>query len=225
MTKTAAATWDSVLTEQKQQPYFKAILDQLDQAYDEGKTVYPDQADIFNAFNLTPYEDIKVVIIGQDPYHGPHQAHGLCFSVKKGVAVPPSLKNIYKELHADTGFIIPSHGNLEDWAKQGVLLLNSTLTVEAGKPQSHAKFGWQTFTDNVIKLLNDHPEPLVFLLWGASAQRKGQVIDTSRHHVLQSVHPSPLSAHRGFLGCKHFSKTNEILRSIGHEPINWQLSD
>ncbi|MDF1796198.1 MAG: uracil-DNA glycosylase [Coxiellaceae bacterium] len=216
-------TWDSVLHEEKQQPYYQSTLEQLNQAYTQGKTVYPAKDDIFNAFELTPYQNVKMVIIGQDPYHGPDQAHGLSFSVKHGVAVPPSLKNIYKELHTDTGFVIPSHGNLETWAKQGVLLLNATLTVEAGKPQSHAKFGWQTFTDNVIKLLNDYPEPLVFLLWGASAQRKGQVIDTDRHHVLKSVHPSPLSAYRGFLGCKHFSKTNEILRSLGREPIEWQV--
>ncbi|MDF1759188.1 MAG: uracil-DNA glycosylase [Coxiellaceae bacterium] len=222
---TTTATWESVLAEQKQQPYYKQILEHLDQAYAQGKTVYPASADIYSAFKLTPYDNVKVVIIGQDPYHGPNQAHGLCFSVKHGMAVPPSLKNIYKELYTDTGFVIPSHGNLEDWAKQGVLLLNATLTVEAGHPQSHAKFGWQTFTDNVIKLLNDYPEPLVFLLWGASAQRKGQVIDSNRHHVLQSAHPSPLSAHRGFLGCKHFSKTNEILESLGKQPINWQLTE
>ncbi len=225
MMETAMATWESVLAEQKQQPYYKLIHEHLNHAYAQGKTVYPAKTDIFNAFKLTPYENVKVVIIGQDPYHGPDQAHGLCFSVNKGVAVPPSLKNIYKELLADTQCIITSQGNLEEWAKQGVLLLNATLTVEAGQPQSHAKFGWQTFTDNVIKLLNDYPEPLVFLLWGASAQRKGQVIDSNRHHVLQSAHPSPLSAHRGFLGCKHFSKTNDILKSLGREPINWQLTE
>ncbi len=224
MSEVKMTTWESFLAEQKQQPYFKSILEQLNNAYAQGQTVYPEKSDIYNAFTFTPYENVKVVIIGQDPYHGAGQAHGLCFSVKKGVAVPPSLKNIYKELHSDIGFVIPSHGNLESWANQGVLLLNATLTVQAGQPQSHAKFGWQTFTDNVIKLLNDHPEPIVYLLWGASAQRKGQLIDRDKHHVLQSVHPSPLSAHRGFLGCKHFSQTNEILQSIGREPIVWDIS-
>lgn len=219
----AVQCWEDILTEEKQKPYFQNILNQLNDAYQAGKTIYPDKQDIFNAFKYTGFEDTKVVIIGQDPYHGPNQAHGLCFSVQKGVDTPPSLQNIYKELHVDTGFTIPDHGNLTHWAQQGVLLLNATLTVEAGAAGSHAKLGWQTFTDRVIELLNDHPGPLVYLLWGSHAQKKGQLIDRNKHHVLQCPHPSPLSAHRGFFGCKHFSRTNQLLKSAGREPIDWQV--
>lgn len=164
-----------------------------------------------------------MVIIGQDPYHGPNQAHGLCFSVKPGIAPPPSLQNIFKELHSDLGIPIPNHGCLEKWATQGVLLLNASLTVAAGQPQSHANIGWEQFTDKVIKTLNDESKNLIFLLWGAPAQRKGQMIDPTRHHVLKAPHPSPLSANRGFFGCKHFSKTNDFLRQMGKKEIDWSL--
>lgn len=221
--ETTVITWEDILAEEKQQPYFQRILEQLNATYSQGKTIYPPKSDIFNAFKLTPYDKLKVVIIGQDPYHGPNQAHGLCFSVQKGVKTPPSLQNIYKELNQDLGCSIPDHGNLTSWAQQGVLLLNATLTVEAGLAGSHAKFGWQTFTDHVIELLNDYPEPLVYLLWGSHAQKKGQVIDTNKHHILKCVHPSPLSAHRGFLGCKHFSKTNELLKQSNRTLIDWQI--
>lgn len=190
-----------------------------------GKIVYPPAADVFNAFKYTEFADVKVVILGQDPYHGPNQAHGLCFSVLPGVAVPPSLVNIYKELHRDIpGFEIPSHGYLLSWAQQGVLLLNTVLTVEAGKAHSHASSGWEHFTDRVIAALNEHREGLVFLLWGNHAQKKGQYIDRQRHHVLMAPHPSPLSAHRGFLGCGHFSQTNQFLTDADKQPINWQIA-
>lgn len=224
MMETAVITWEDILAEEKQKPYFKAILDQLNQAYAQGKTIYPAKKDIFNAFTLTSYNNLKVVIIGQDPYHGPNQAHGLCFSVQQGVPTPPSLQNIYKELKQDLDFTIPDHGNLSYWAEQGVLLLNATLTVEAGLAGSHAKFGWQTFTDRVIELLNQYPEPLVYLLWGSHAQKKGQIIDTKKHHILTCAHPSPLSAHRGFMGCKHFSKANELLKKSQRTPIDWQIN-
>ena len=188
------------------------------------KTIYPPAKDVFNAFRYTELKDIKVVIIGQDPYHGPNQAHGLCFSVLPGVKTPPSLVNMYKELAQDIpGFEIPDHGYLKSWAEQGVLLLNTVLTVEQGKAHSHAKTtGWETFTDRVIQAVNDHCEGVIFLLWGAHAQKKGKVIDRNRHHVLMAPHPSPLSAHRGFFGCKHFSQANQILLEKGHTPINWQ---
>lgn len=216
-------TWQTVLAGEKQQPYFQNALDYVKNEKAAGKTIYPKSADIFNAFKYTPFEEVKVVILGQDPYHGPRQAHGLCFSVQPGITPPPSLKNIFQELHNDVGMKIPNHGNLEKWAQQGVLLLNTVLTVEAGKPQSHANIGWETFTDKVIQTLNDEKEGLIFLLWGSPAQRKGQIIDIRKHHILKSVHPSPLSAHRGFLGCKHFSKTNQILREQGKAEIDWQL--
>jgi uracil-DNA glycosylase len=177
--------------------------------------------DIFNALKFTSFEDTKVVIIGQDPYHGVGQAHGLCFSVKKGVVPPPSLKNIFKELASDIGKEIPSHGELTDWAKQGVLLLNAVLTVREGQPTSHAKMGWETFTDRVISELNKKETPVVFLLWGAYAQKKAEIITNPIHKKLISVHPSPLSASRGFFGCKHFSKTNQLLKNAGLGEINW----
>ncbi|MBV2208984.1 MAG: uracil-DNA glycosylase [Thermomonas sp.] len=188
-----------------------------------GAAIYPPGKDIFAAFNATPFNAVKLVILGQDPYHGPGQAHGLCFSVRPGVAVPPSLLNIYKELEADTGFIRPTHGYLMPWAQQGVLLLNSVLTVEDGKPGSHQGKGWEGFTDHVVDVLNREREGLVFLLWGSYAQKKGAVIDTSRHRVLKAPHPSPLSAHRGFLGCKHFSAANQYLVRTGQRPIDWSL--
>ncbi|HOV95172.1 MAG TPA: uracil-DNA glycosylase [Thermomonas sp.] len=188
-----------------------------------GATVYPPGKDIFAAFDATPFDAVKVVILGQDPYHGPGQAHGLCFSVLPGVAVPPSLLNIYKELQASTGFVRPDHGCLLPWAAQGVLLLNAVLTVEDGKPGSHQGRGWEGFTDHVVEVLNREREGLVFLLWGSYAQKKGAVIDSRRHRVLKAPHPSPLSAHRGFLGCGHFSSTNQYLANTGQSPIGWSL--
>lgn len=220
---TTKLTWQTALAEEKQKPYFKAILQHLKDENQAGKVIYPPQPDIFNALQLTPFEAVKVVIIGQDPYHGPNQAHGLCFSVKADVRPPPSLKNIYKELKSDLNIDPPSHGNLEAWATQGVLLLNTTLTVEAHKPQSHAKIGWQTFTDTVISKLNEHPETIVYLLWGAYAQSKQRLINTNKHVILTAPHPSPLSAHRGFLGCRHFSKANAALEKAGRTPISWAL--
>ncbi len=188
-----------------------------------GATLYPAGANIFAAFEATPFDAVKVVILGQDPYHGPGQAHGLCFSVPPGVDVPPSLQNIYKELARDTGFVRPDHGCLLPWARQGVLLLNSVLTVEAGQAGSHQGKGWEGFTDHVVDVLNREREHLVFLLWGSYAQKKGAVIDPCRHRVLKAPHPSPLSAHRGFLGCGHFSAANEYLRRHGQAPIDWML--
>lgn len=217
-------SWTEALGEEKSQPYFQHILQQVRAERMAGKTIFPPANEVFSAFALTEFEQVKVVILGQDPYHGFNQAHGLAFSVKPRIAPPPSLINIYKELSQDIeGFQIPQHGYLIDWAKQGVLLLNTVLTVEQGKAHSHANFGWETFTDKVVAQLNQHRENLVFLLWGSHAQRKGQFIDRSRHCVLTAPHPSPLSAHRGFLGCRHFSKTNDFLQSKGIEPINWHL--
>lgn len=215
--------WHSLLGDEKEQPYFQKIMATLQQQRSQGKTIYPAQKDIFNALRLTPFADVKVVIIGQDPYHGPRQAHGLSFSVLPGVVPPPSLQNIFLELKNDLNLQIPKQGCLEKWAKQGVLLLNATLTVEAGNPQSHAKLGWQTFTDKVISSLNNHEKGIVFLLWGASAQQKSPLITNPQHFILCAPHPSPLSAHRGFLGCKHFSKANELLRKAGREIIDWQI--
>lgn len=186
-------------------------------------TIYPKSAEIFNAFHLTPFEKVRVVILGQDPYHGANQAHGLCFSVQYGTAVPPSLQNIYKELHSDIGCTIPNHGNLEHWAQQGVLLLNATLTVRANQAGSHQKQGWEIFTDTIIKTLSDKKENLVFLLWGNYAKAKAELIDATKHKVLTAAHPSPFSAHYGFFGCKHFSKTNEHLNSHGLQPVIWQV--
>jgi len=215
-------TWHDVLAAEKEQPYFTETLKMVAKERAAGVTVYPPKQDVFNAFRLTELCDVKVVILGQDPYHGPNQAHGLAFSVRPGVAVPPSLMNMYKELENDIpGFQRPNHGFLESWAKQGVLLLNTVLTVEAGKAHSHARFGWEIFTDRVIAVINERRENVVFLLWGSHAQKKGSIIDTQRHHVLKAPHPSPLSAHRGFFGCKHFSRTNEILSQQGDTPIDW----
>ena len=188
-----------------------------------GATVFPPGGEIFAAFEATPFDAVKVVILGQDPYHGPGQAHGLCFSVRVGVPVPPSLDNIYKELARDTGFVRPDHGCLLPWARRGVLLLNSVLTVEAGQPGSHQGKGWEGFTDHVVDVLNREREQLVFLLWGSYAQKKGAVIDARRHRVLKAPHPSPLSAHRGFLGCGHFSAANQSLARSGQAPIDWAL--
>lgn len=216
-------TWKDAIGEEKQQPYFQQILQFVHHERLSGKMIFPPQSEVFSAFVLTEFSDVKVVILGQDPYHGLNQAHGLAFSVKPSIAPPPSLVNIYKELAQDVGFQIPSHGYLVEWAKQGVLLLNTVLTVEQGKAHSHANIGWERFTDKVIEQLNSHREKLVFLLWGSHAQKKGQFIDRHRHHVLTAPHPSPLSAHRGFLGCRHFSKANAYLSSQGIREINWQL--
>ncbi|KMK52039.1 uracil-DNA glycosylase [[Actinobacillus] muris] len=216
-------TWTEAIGDEKAQPYFQQILHYVHNERCTGKTVYPPQNEVFSAFALTEFEQVKVVILGQDPYHGPNQAHGLSFSVKPGIAPPPSLLNMYKELAQDVNFQIPQHGYLIDWAKQGVLMLNTVLTVEQGKAHSHANIGWETFTDKVIHQLNQHREKLVFLLWGSHAQKKGQFIDRHRHCVLTASHPSPLSAHRGFFGCRHFSKVNDYLRSQGLSEINWQL--
>jgi uracil-DNA glycosylase len=221
---TETKTWQSLLAGEKEQPYFQQIMAFLTQERAAGKTIYPPQKDIFNALKLTPFADVRVVIIGQDPYHGPKQAHGLAFSVQPGIPAPPSLQNIFLELKNDLGCPVPQHGCLESWAKQGVLLLNTVLTVEAGKPQSHAQIGWQRFTDKVIDCLNDHPHSIVFLLWGAPAQQKARLINPYKHRVLTAPHPSPLSAHRGFLGCKHFSQTNALLKDMGREEINWTLA-
>jgi uracil-DNA glycosylase len=215
-------SWKKVLWDEFQQPYF-AELKQFLLEEKRKYTVYPPGPLIFNAFNKTPFDKVKVVIIGQDPYHEPGQAHGLCFSVQDGVPHPKSLINIFKELHEDVGFVIPQSGNLEKWTEQGVFLLNATLTVRAHEAGSHQNHGWERFTDAAISKLSQQREGLVFLLWGNYAKQKEAIIDTSKHYILSTVHPSPLSAHRGFFGCKHFSKTNEILRKLGKTEINWQL--
>lgn len=212
--------WDEILKDEWAKPYYQQLRQFLKKEYST-QTVYPHMNDIFNALKYTSFEDTKVVIIGQDPYHGKGQAHGLCFSVKKGVMSPPSLKNIFKELEMDIGKPIPPHGELTDWAKQGVLLLNNVLTVREGQPTSHSKMGWETFTDRVISELNKKESPVVFLLWGAHAQKKAEIITNPIHHKLRTVHPSPLSASRGFFGCRHFSKANDILEKNGIEPIKW----
>lgn len=212
--------WDEILADEWEKPYYKNLRAFLKNEYSTQR-IYPHMNDIFNALKYTSFEDTKVVIIGQDPYHGVGQAHGLCFSVKQGVMPPPSLKNIFKELNSDIGKPIPPHGELTDWAKQGVLLLNAVLTVREGQPTSHKAAGWETFTDRVIDELNRKTTPVIFLLWGAYAQKKAEIITNPIHKKLLSVHPSPLSASRGFLGCKHFSKTNELLIENGLSPINW----
>ena len=217
-------TWKEAIGKEKEKPYFQQILQQVHQARHAGVTIYPPQNEVCSAFSLTEFDQVKVVILGQDPYHRPNQAHGLSFSVKPPVTPPPSLVNIYKELSTDIeGFVIPHHGYLVEWAKQGVLLLNTVLTVEEGKANSHANWGWEAFTDKVIAQLNAHRENIVFLLWGSHAQKKGAFIDRNKHCVLTAPHPSPLAAHRGFFGCHHFSKANEYLKAHGMAEINWQL--
>jgi len=216
-------SWKDALAGEREEPYFKELLAKIEQERAAGKTIYPANGDVFNALQFTPFDKVKVVVIGQDPYHGPGQAHGLSFSVKQGVRPPPSLENIFKEIASDLNLPRPNHGCLEHWARQGVLLLNAVLTVEAGKPQSHREWGWERFTDRIISSLNQHKQGLIFLLWGSQAQKKGSIIDRTKHHVLTSTHPSPRSAHRGFLGCKHFSKANELLRSKGLQEIDWKL--
>ncbi|MGL4292523.1 MAG: uracil-DNA glycosylase [Bacteroidales bacterium] len=214
------ASWKKHLTPEFEKTYFKKLTDFVRLAY-QTTAVYPKPGNIFSAFEHTPFDHVKVVIIGQDPYHGPNQAHGLSFSVPDGQKIPPSLVNIYKEIEQETGRKMPQSGNLVRWAQQGVLLLNATLTVEASKAASHQKKGWEEFTDAVIKELNEHGKHIVFLLWGAPAQRKGQFIDRNKHLVLESPHPSPLSAYRGFFGNNHFTKTNEYLEKNHKTPIIW----
>ena len=216
------SSWKEALRGEFQQPYFDGIKAHLTKEKQQGQTIYPPGGLIFNAFELTPFHDVKVVILGQDPYHNPGEAMGLCFSVPIGVRVPPSLKNIYKELNTDVGFEIPNHGDLTSWAKQGVFLLNAMLTVRHKSAGSHKNIGWQTFTDAVIKTLSDRKENLVFLLWGRFAQSKASLIDQMKHHVLTAAHPSPL-ARNAFSGCQHFSKTNSILEKMDQAPINWSL--
>lgn len=217
-------SWQQLLGEEKQQPYFIDTLAQVEQARQAGQVIYPPQSDVFNAFKLTELANLKVVILGQDPYHGPNQAHGLAFSVRHGVRIPPSLQNMYKELALEyPEFDIPAHGCLESWAKQGVLLLNTVLTVVATQANSHRHLGWEQFTDKVIAQISAHCQGIVFLLWGSHAQKKGRFIDRQRHYVLDAPHPSPLSAHRGFLGCGHFKQANELLVNQGKTPINWQV--
>ncbi|OUS25245.1 uracil-DNA glycosylase [Gammaproteobacteria bacterium 45_16_T64] len=217
------ASWKEQLASEFDTEYMQALRAFLLQQKQAGKVIYPPGDEYFNAFNYTPFDQVKVVILGQDPYHGPGQAHGLCFSVPEGVRPPPSLKNIFKEINRDLGLPVPSHGCLTSWANQGVLLLNSVLTVEQATAGAHQKKGWEKFTDSVIRCVNDHQEGVVFMLWGSYAHKKGQFIDDTKHKVLRSVHPSPLSAHRGFLGCGHFSEANEYLATLGKGPIDWSL--
>lgn len=216
-------SWKEQLQKEFTKPYFLQIVTHLKTEKATGATIYPPGSLIFNAFNTTPFNEVKVVILGQDPYHGPGQAMGLCFSVPDGIAPPPSLQNIFKELHTDIGMPIPSTGNLTPWAKQGVLLLNAILTVRANEAASHSKIGWMNFTDAAIKKISEEKSGIVFLLWGRFAQEKQQFIDATKHFILKAAHPSPLSAHNGFLGCKHFSKTNELLIKQGKTPIDWKL--
>lgn len=216
--------WDAILKGEFEKEYYLSIRRFLASEYKKF-TVYPDMYDIFNALKFTPYSNVKAVIIGQDPYHEPNQAHGLSFSVQKGVEIPPSLVNIYKELESDLGIKPPSHGNLSSWAHEGVLLLNATLTVRAHLANSHAGIGWQTFTDRVISCLNESEQPIAFLLWGANAKRKKELITNPRHLILESAHPSPLSAFRGFFGSRPFSKINAFLEKSGRSPIDWRIPE
>jgi uracil-DNA glycosylase len=218
-----ALTWKEVLHGEREQEYFKSLITFIENERRDGKVIYPPNNLVFNALALTPFSSVRVVILGQDPYHGPGQAHGLCFSVQRGISAPPSLVNIFKELQSDLGITRPSHGCLEHWAQQGVLLLNAVLTVEQGTPGSHAQRGWERFTDRIVSEINARLESVVFLLWGAYAQKKGSCIDSTRHLVLTAPHPSPFSADRGFFGCKHFSSTNQHLISRGLPPIDWSL--
>ncbi|MCC5909027.1 MAG: uracil-DNA glycosylase [Clostridiaceae bacterium] len=214
--------WNVLLEDEFQKPYYLELQKFLMEAY-RTKTIYPNKNDIYNALNFTSFKDTKVVILGQDPYHGPGQAHGLSFSVNPGVKTPPSLKNIFKELQKDLGYDIPNNGYLADWAKQGVLMLNTVLTVEAGNPNSHKGKGWENFTDRIITLLNGRDKSVVFILWGKHAQQKEELITSEKHYIIKSPHPSPFSANKGFFGSKPFSKVNEILREIGSKEIDWQI--
>ena len=219
-------TWQTILQAERTEPYFQHIETYVADERAAGKNIYPPQAEVFSALDSTPLDQVKVVILGQDPYHGPDQAHGLSFSVRPGVKVPPSLANMYKELANDiSDFTVPNHGYLQPWAEQGVLLLNTVLTVEQGKAHSHAKIGWETLTDRLIAAVNQHCDGVVFLLWGAHAQKKGKQIDPARHYVLHSAHPSPLSAYRGFFGCGHFSQVNTLLKQMNKPPVDWTLDN
>ena len=217
-------SWDSILAEEFKSEYYLQLREFLKREYAQ-QTIYPNMYDIFNALKYTAYEDVKAVIIGQDPYHGEGQAHGLCFSVKRGVMPPPSLQNIFKEMQNDVNFRIPNNGELTDWTKQGVLLLNAVLTVRAGQANSHRGMGWEQLTDAVIRKLNEREKPIVFMLWGRNAKEKQKLITNSHHLVLTAAHPSPLSAYNGFFGCRHFSRANEFLVQTGQEPIDWSISD
>ena len=214
--------WDEILKDEWQKPYYQKLREFLKKEYST-QTVYPEMNDIFNALRYTSFSDCRVVIIGQDPYHEPNQAHGLCFSVKRGVDIPPSLKNIYKEIESDLGIKPANHGFLEDWAKQGVLMLNNVLTVRRAQANSHKGMGWEQFTDRVIAELNKKQTPVVFLLWGANARKKCDVITNPIHKKLIAPHPSPLSAYNGFFGCRHFSKCNQLLKDAGLTPIDWEI--
>jgi uracil-DNA glycosylase len=220
-----APDWKKALADEFDQPYFDEIISFLKAEKKEGKTIYPPGPLIFHAFEATPLKKVRVVILGQDPYHGPKQAHGLSFSVQRGIAPPPSLVNIFKEIEDDLGIPRPGHGNLEHWAEQGVMLLNASLTVEAHKANAHAKIGWHRFTDAVIRTISDECDAVVFMLWGRFAQSKAEMIDKKKHHILTSAHPSPLSAHNGFFGCRHFSKANHWLEKKGLKPIDWSLPE
>ena len=215
-----AASWKNLLADEFQKPYFQQLIDFVKREY-KSHTIYPSGSNIFKAFDCCEFSNVKVVIIGQDPYHGEGQANGLCFSVHDGIRMPPSLINIFKEIRSDLDKPMPASGDLQRWAQQGVLLLNATLTVKASSPGSHQNRGWENFTDAVIKKVSDEKEGIVFLLWGAYAQKKGEIIDRNKHLVLMSAHPSPFSADRGFFGCKHFSKTNQYLKSKGKDEIDW----
>jgi len=224
MSVTIEESWLKILKDEFDKPYMKALKAFLLTEKEKGYEVYPKGSEIFNALNHTSFEKVKVVLLGQDPYHGPGQAHGLSFSVQKGVTIPPSLKNIYKELASDIpGFVIPSHGNLTKWADEGVLLLNATLTVRAREAGSHQGKGWEIFTNKIISRISEEHEGIVFLLWGRYAQNKTALIDSSKHKILTAAHPSPFSAYNGFFGCNHFSKTNEILKQEGKNPVDWQI--
>lgn len=214
--------WDELLKDEFKKEYYLNLREFLKKEYST-RVIYPNMYNIFEALKHTSFKDTKVLILGQDPYHGENQAHGLAFSVQKGVKIPPSLLNIYKELHDDLGCYIPNNGYLIPWSDQGVLLLNTALTVRAHEANSHKNIGWEIFTDDIIKLLNTREDPVIFVLWGANARCKKEFIDVSRHYVLEAPHPSPLSASRGFFGCKHFSKINKILEGLGKEPIDWQI--
>ncbi len=216
--------WDDFFKQEEQQEYYQQLMGFLKEEY-QTKTIYPPQEDLFTCFKACPYEDVKVVMLGQDPYHEVHQAHGLCFSVRKGVKIPPSLRNIYKELKNDLEIDIPSHGYLMDWAKQGVFMMNAVMSVVEGHAGSHQKKGWEMFSDHVMQALNEHEEGIVFLLWGNWAIKKAELISNPQHRILTSAHPSPLSANRGFFGSRPFSKTNEYLKELGREPIDWRIGE
>lgn len=225
MNKIIKTSWKPILESEFEKNYFKEIEHFVANQAAQGKTIFPKEEDVFSIFNAVDFEDVKVIVLGQDPYHGDKQAHGLSFSVPVGTKIPPSLRNIYKELASDVGFSIPNHGNLQSWANQGIFLLNAVLTVNANEAASHKNAGWEHFTDAIISKLSQEREHLVFLLWGSFALKKSSLIDQSKHLILSTVHPSPLSAHRGFLGCKHFSATNSYLTQKEKVPINWQIED